>query len=284
MNGLLIYRQLADQTKQTIQLETIIAAFKQWHLNLVAVTTQVTNRLLETSQRGFFKFAILLDEDTQIARYLQIEHRIKVFNDESSMNLSIDRALLSISLRNALIPSPATIALPYVVNVNIMQGIQEVKAMMQDILYPVLIKNRYPQVQEKIYFVRDEKELIKTLSPIGMQPLIVQAYVPPENRQMFKVLVIGKKVQAGIEVVTVNQQDYLKQAKLPPSVAKVALKTAKTIGATYALISVFYLNKNNPYVYSVKTNPNIVELQLVTGIYLSWYLARHIHHQVKKLK
>ena len=284
MNGLLIYRQISDQDKQRLQLDTIIRAFQQWRLTLIAVTTQATNRLLETSQQGFFKFAILLDEDTQIARYLQTEHRIKVFNDESSMNLSIDRALLSIYLRNAMIPSPATIALPYVVNVNIMQGFPEVKAMMQDILYPVLIKNRYPQAQEKIYFVRDEKELIKTLSPIGMQPLIVQAYVPPENRQMFKVLTIGKKVQAGIEVVTVNQQDYLKQAKLPPSVRKIALKTAKTIGATYALISVFFLNKQNPYVYSVKTNPNIVELQLVTGIYLSWYLARHIHQQVKKLK
>jgi glutathione synthase/RimK-type ligase-like ATP-grasp enzyme len=165
-----------------------------------------------------------------------------------------------------------------------MQGIQEVKAMMQDIMYPVLIKNRYPQAQEKIYYVRDEKELLKTLSPIGMQPLIVQAYVPPENRLMFKVLTIGNKVLAGIEVVTVNDQAYLKQTKLPPSVSKLALKTAKTIGATYALISVFYLNKKNPYVYSVKTNPNIVELQVVTGIYLSWYLARHIRHQVKKLK
>ena len=284
MNGLLIYRQLADQTKQTLQLETIIAAFKQWQLNLIAVSTQDTNRLLETSKQGFFKFAMLLDEDTQIARYLQIEHRIKVFNDETSISLSVDRALLSITLRNAIIPSPATIALPYVVNVNIMQGIQEVKAMMQDIMYPVLIKNRYPQAQEKIYYVRDEKELMKTLNPIGMQPLIVQAYVPPENRQMFKVLTIGNKVQAGIEVVTVNQQDYLKQTQLPKSVSKLALKTAKTIGATYALISVFYLNKKNPYVYSVKTNPNIVELQLVTGIYLSWYLARHIRHQVKKLK
>jgi glutathione synthase/RimK-type ligase-like ATP-grasp enzyme len=165
-----------------------------------------------------------------------------------------------------------------------MQGIQEVKAMMQDIMYPVLIKNRYPQAQEKIYYVRDEKELLKTLSPIGMQPLIVQAYVPPENRLMFKVLTIGNKVLAGIEVVTVNDQAYLKQTKLPPSVSKLALKTAKTIGATYALISVFYLNKKNPYVYSVKTNPNIVELQVVTGIYLSWYLARHIRHRVKKLK
>ena len=284
MNGLLIYRQLADETKQRNQLEIIIAAFKQWQLNLIAVSTQDTNRLLETSNQGYFKFAVLLDEDTQIARYLQIEHRIKVFNDESSISLSADRALLSITLRNAMIPSPATIALPYVVNVNIMQGIQEVKAMMQDILYPVLIKNRYPQVQEKIYFVRDEKELLKSLSPIGMQPLIVQAYVPPENRQMFKVLTIGKKVQAGIEVVSVNQQDYLKQTKLPASVSKLALKTAKTIGATYALISVFYLNKKNPYVYSVKTNPNIVELQVVTGLYLSWYLARHIRHQLKQLK
>jgi glutathione synthase/RimK-type ligase-like ATP-grasp enzyme len=91
-------------------------------------------------------------------------------------------------------------------------------------------------------------------------------------------------VHAGIEVVTVNEQDYLKQAKLPPSVRKLALKTAKTIGATYALMSVFYLNKKNPYVYSVKTNPNIVELQLVTGNYLTWYLARHIRRQVKKLK
>jgi glutathione synthase/RimK-type ligase-like ATP-grasp enzyme len=183
-----------------------------------------------------------------------------------------------------LISSPATIALPFVVNVNIMQAIHEVKAMMQDILYPVLIKNRYPQPQEKIYFARDEKELIKTLQPIGMKPLIVQAYVPPENRQMFKVLTIGSKVYAGIEVVTVNQQDYLKQVKLPPSVSKIALKTAKTLGASYALISVFYLNNKDPYVYSVKTNPDIVELQVVTGIYLSWYLARHIYQQVKKLK
>jgi carbamoylphosphate synthase large subunit len=106
----------------------------------------------------------LLDDETQIARYLQMEHRIKVYNDESSMNFSIDRALLSISLRNALISSPATIALPFVVNVNIMQAIHEVKAMMQDILYPVLIKNRYPQPQEKIYFARDEKELIDIIS------------------------------------------------------------------------------------------------------------------------
>jgi ribosomal protein S6--L-glutamate ligase/gamma-F420-2:alpha-L-glutamate ligase len=248
---------------------------------MIAVTTKDMTRLLETSNKGFFQFALLLDEDPQIARYLEGEHQLKVFNDENAINVCFDRALLSITLRNAMVPSPATIALPYVLNVNLMQVIQDVKFMMNDIAYPVLVKNRYPQPNEKIYYVRDENELVRVLAPIGMQPLIVQAFVPPTDRQSFKVLVIGEKTYAGVEVVTVDQTEYLKETTLPKSVSKIAIKAAKTIGADYALVSVFYLNKKNPYVYSVKSNPNIVELQVVTGLYLSAYLAQYIRKQLK---
>ena len=281
MNGLLIYRFQPLDKQQGFRLQTFIDAFKALDLMMIAVSTKDMTRLLETSNKGFFQFAVLLDEDPQIARYLEGEHQLKVFNDENAMNVSFDRALLSITLRNAMVPSPATIALPYVVNVNLMQAIQEVKIMMNDINYPVLVKNRYPQPNEKIYYVRDEKELVRVLAPIGMQPLIVQAFVPPTDRQSFKVLVIGKKTYAGVEVVTVDQTEYLKQTPLPVSVRKIAVKAAKTIGADYALVSVFYLNKKNPYVYSVKTNPNIVELQVVTGLYLSGYLAQYIRQNLK---
>ncbi len=281
MNGLLIYRYQPLDKQQAFRLQTFIDAFKALDLMMIAVSTKDMTRLLETSNKGFFQFAVLLDEDPQIARYLEGEHQLKVFNDENAMNVSFDRALLSITLRNAMVPSPATIALPYVVNVNLMQAIQEVKIMMNDINYPVLVKNRYPQPNEKIYYVRDEKELVRVLAPIGMQPLIVQAFVPPTDRQSFKVLVIGKKTYAGVEVVTVDQTEYLKQTPLPVSVRKIAVKAAKTIGADYALVSVFYLNKKNPYVYSVKTNPNIVELQVVTGLYLSGYLAQYIRQNLK---
>jgi ribosomal protein S6--L-glutamate ligase/gamma-F420-2:alpha-L-glutamate ligase len=281
MNGLLIYRLQPLDKQQGFRLQTIIDAFKENGLMMIAVTTKDMTRLLETSNKGFFQFALLLDEDPQIARYLEGEHQLKVFNDENAINVCVDRALLSITLRNAMVPSPATIALPYMLNVNLMQVIQDVKFMMNDIAYPVLVKNRYPQPNEKIYYVRDENELVRVLAPIGMQPLIVQAFVPPTDRQSFKVLVIGEKTYAGVEVVTVEQTEYLKETNLPKSVSKIAIKAAKTIGADYALVSVFYLNKKNPYVYSVKSNPNIVELQVVTGLYLSAYLAQYIRKQLK---
>jgi glutathione synthase/RimK-type ligase-like ATP-grasp enzyme len=281
MNGLLIYRLQPLDKQQGFRLQTIIDAFKENELMMIAVTTKDMTRLLETSNKGFFQFALLLDEDPQIARYLEGEHQLKVFNYENAINVCVDRALLSITLRNAMVPSPATIALPYMLNVNLMQVIQDVKFMMNDIAYPVLVKNRYPQPNEKIYYVRDENELVRVLAPIGMQPLIVQAFVPPTDRQSFKVLVIGEKTYAGVEVVTVDQTEYLKETALPKSVSKIAIKAAKTIGADYALVSVFYLNKKNPYVYSVKTNPNIVELQVVTGLYLSAYLAQYIRKQLK---
>ena len=281
MNGLLIYRLQPLDKQQGFRLQTIIDAFKENGLMMIAVTTKDMTRLLETSNKGFFQFALLLDEDPQIARYLEGEHQLKVFNDENAINVCFDRALLSITLRNAMVPSPATITLPYVLNVNLMQVIQDVKFMMNDIAYPVLVKNRYPQPNEKIYYVRDENELVRVLAPIGMQPLIVQAFVPPTDRQSFKVLVIGEKTYAGVEVVTVDQTEYLKETTLPKSVSKIAIKAAKTIGADYALVSVFYLNKKNPYVYSVKSNPNIVELQVVTGLYLSAYLAQYIRKQLK---
>jgi len=281
MNGLLIYRLQPLDKQQGFRLQTIIDAFKENELMMIAVTTKDMTRLLETSNKGFFQFALLLDEDPQIARYLEGEHQLKIFNDENAINVCVDRALLSITLRNAMVPSPATIALPYMLNVNLMQVIQDVKFMMNDIAYPVLVKNRYPQPNEKIYYVRDENELVRVLAPIGMQPLIVQAFVPPTDRQSFKVLVIGEKTYAGVEVVTVDQTEYLKETALPKSVSKIAIKAAKTIGADYALVSVFYLNKKNPYVYSVKTNPNIVELQVVTGLYLSAYLAQYIRKQLK---
>lgn len=284
MNGLMVYRHIPGRMEQSTHLNVLIEAFAKFKLKLIAVPSTDLNRLIETTNKGFFKFAVLLDSDPQIAKYLETDHQMKVFNDGSAINLSMDRALLSITLRNALIPSPATIALPYSVNVNLMQVIQEVKEMMNDIHYPVLVKNRYPQLNEKIYFVRDEKELVKVLEPIGMQPLIVQAYVPPQDRQLFKILVIGKRVIAGVEVVTMNGKDYLKQIETPQDIKKIAIKTAKATGTSFALISIFYLNKKNPYVYSVKTNPNIVELQVATGMYLSGYLAKYIYSKTKTIK
>lgn len=282
VNGLLVFTGKREESFNQQRIATFVEAFSRWHMQLIPVNTVEIHRVLETSNRGFFTFAFLLDEDTQMAKFLEDEYRLKVFNDETAINTCLDRALLAITLRNANLPSPATIILPYVVNRNVMEVFTEVKTMMKEIRYPVLIKNRHPQVNEKIYLIHDDQELQHLLPQIGMQPLIAQAYIPQDNRQLFKVMVVGNKALATVEVITIGEKEFLKQAIPPKSVLKTAIAAARVIGASYALISVFLISKKNPYVYSAKTNPNIVELQVVTGTYLTWYLARHVYQQIKK--
>jgi len=284
MNGLLVFSGSRDHPQHTQRIQLFTDAFQKWQLKVIAVSFEEIHRVLETSKPGFFTFAFLIDEDTQIAKFLEEEYRLKVFNDESAINIGLDRALLAISLRNANLPSPTTIALPYTVNENVMRNFAEVKAMMEEVHYPVLIKNRHPHPEEKIYYIENDLQLSQLLEKIGMQPLIAQAYFPPTNRQQFKVLVVGKKALATVEVIQVDHQAYLKQTKPPTRVKQLAIQAAKAIGASYALISIFQLEKKNPYVYSAKTNPNIVELQVVTGIYLAWYLAKHVKRTLRKLK
>jgi hypothetical protein len=43
------------------------------------------------------------------------------------------------------------------------------------------------------------------------------------------------------------------------------------------------MNQNQHVVFSVKTNPNFVELQALTGFKIYQEIAKHLNHQVKKL-
>lgn len=281
MNGLLVYAGPRDNPSKSHQIQLFTDAFLKFKIRIIAVSITEIHRVLETTTPGFFKFAFLLDEDTQIAKFLEEEYHLKVFNDEVAINASLDRALFAITLRNADISGPVTIALPHTPNQNVMANFAEVKAMMEEIQYPILIKHRRPSPQEKIYFVQHESQLPQVLSEIGMQPLIAQAYFPPTDRKQLKVLVVGKKVLTTIEVVTIHEKEFLKVTIPSREVKKLAILATKAIGATYALVSLFQLQKKS-YVYAIKTNPNIVELQVVSGVYLAWYIAKQVYRLAKK--
>ena len=283
MNGILIFNNQTANQQTSIQLQHLIEAFKKFQLKVIPVSSAQTQRVLETSTKGFFKFAFLFDEDTQIAKFLEQEHQLKVFNDETTINISRDRALLGIALRNAGIPSLTTIALPYTVNQNIMSTYPEVKAMIQDMSYPFLIKNRVPELAEKFYLIRHEADMKQVLTTIGMQPLIAQTFIPLETYQHFKVLVVGKNAVVAIEVKRHQHQEHIQVKPASAEVKRLAILTAKTIGAHHVWVSVFVMNQNQHVVFSVKTNPNFVELQALTGFKIYQEIAKHLNHQVKKL-
>jgi peroxiredoxin len=282
MNGILVYRQNPITKREQQRLDLYADAFTKLQARVIAIPRTHLVRTMETTQKGFFKFALFLDEDTQIAKYLQENYQLNVFNNETAINHALDKALLFIALRNHQVTTPQTIVLPHTINVNVMDRYPEVKDMLKDLPYPYLIKERYVQDEAKPFFVHNEIECKTVLQQIGMKPLVAQAYVSPLDRKHYKLIVIGKKVYSAVEVYQEGNATFLRAFSPPKHLKKIALQSRQAIGAEFCEVSMFTKPDKKIYVYAIKTNPDVVELQVVTGVFMAWYIARHVLDQTKK--
>jgi glutathione synthase/RimK-type ligase-like ATP-grasp enzyme len=260
MNGLLIYQSIQTTYDQT-RLQTLIHAFAFRSIKVVTVATDQVIRLLETTTPKFFKFAYFFEEDLQLAKALESGYALNVYNAENPINIANDRALLSIAMRNDGLPTPQTILLPYAMNQSILSQYQDVKSMLTTLPYPYLIKERYVEDNQSVYFIRNEQDLRATFQRVGMKALLAQEYVGLEARKIFKVLVIGKTVRVAVEVITQANNNVLKLIKPHRNIVKTAVQATKSIGADIALIHMLVINHTIPYIYGIKTNPDLYELE-----------------------
>ncbi len=274
MNALIVYNKDKSSPRDQARLDIYMDAFSKFSIQLIATSFDLLNRVLESAQPGFFKFALFLDSDANIARFLTEEHQIPIFNSEAAMQVAMDRALLFIALKHADIPIPQTIILPHAVNVSVLSFTKELKTMLPEVRYPSLVKHRF-NLEEPSHLVENESDFIKLLETIPMKPLVVQAFVPLNKRRSYRIFVLGSKVMVSMEQVG-EKENILRSVTTTTNLNKIAIKTMKAIGASFGLVYLFVDEDKKPYVYAVQTNPDIVELQLVTGEYVGWYVARHI--------
>jgi glutathione synthase/RimK-type ligase-like ATP-grasp enzyme len=266
MNGLLIYHTIQTVHEQK-RLQHLIDAFARYKMKVVTVQLDQVIRLLETTTPGFFSFAYLFAEDLQLAKALEKGYNLHVYNQETAINIANDRALLSLTLRNEGISHPQTIVLPYVMNQSIMHQWSDVKTMIQPLAFPFLIKERYVSPNQPVYFIRSDDDLVATFQQVGLKPLLAQEYIGPLSRRVIKVLVVFQNATTSYEVMSTSQEDVYKNAPFSSrsSVYKVAVQTAEALGASIALVHMLVINNRIPYVYGVKTNPDLEEIEVVTG-------------------
>jgi glutathione synthase/RimK-type ligase-like ATP-grasp enzyme len=282
MNGLILYR-LITSTEQQGRLQRLIETFANHRMKVVTVQHDQVIRLLETTTKQFFSFAYFFDEDRQLALSLQNGYGLTVFNEETPINIANDRALLSLTLRNEGIPTPQTIVLPYTMNQSILHQLGDVKLMLASLAYPFLIKERFVSDHQPVYFIRDVNDLTATFHMIGLKPLLAQEYMGPVSRKVVKVFVVNRRPIASVEVISSSTQDTIKRIQFPSShpVYQTAIKTADALGASMILIYMLVVNLRTPYVYGVKTNPNLLELEQVTGVDVHTSVVKAIQDAIK---
>jgi glutathione synthase/RimK-type ligase-like ATP-grasp enzyme len=276
MHGLLVFDQSNDPVYNQQRVASYTKAFDKFHVSTIAVTFEMLNRFIETTEKGFFAFAILIDEDSHVAKFLEEDHGIKVFNSETAVNHASDKALALIVIRNEGISTPPTYILPYLRNQSVLTSQGELDAIIKDLHYPCLMKERFYKAHTKPYFIQDETTLWSTLKQLEMKALMIQQYIPFEGRKEFHVFVVGTRVISAMELRQEKDDLFLVKCEIPTIVKNISLKALKSMSADFGLVRVLLDADQIPYVYAVETNPDVVKLQSVTGVFASWYIARHI--------
>jgi glutathione synthase/RimK-type ligase-like ATP-grasp enzyme len=275
IEGLFAYRPLSPSTQLDALFLTFQKAFKK---HGVKITKIPSNKVVQTiqGQPKKYQWVLLWDPDVAIAKFLEMDLKVPVFNNHRTLNAMTDRGLTFLAMRNFSVPTPSTIILPYTFNVNVLTSYSEVLDMVKPLGYPFLIKERFDVIDDKVYLITDEQKLSRLFMEVGMKALMAQQYIEPTQRHIVQGLVIGGKLFAGIERFDTAEGEIYRPYAIEGLLKDIILRAAQAVEADFCAVDVIIDAKKRPLVFSVKPNPDIVKLQSTTGIYLSWYIARYV--------
>jgi ribosomal protein S6--L-glutamate ligase/gamma-F420-2:alpha-L-glutamate ligase len=280
IEGLLVYNIALDNARYQEEIASFLTAFRKNGLRLTPVSNiKVFNLVEENPSR--FGFAVFWDKDIHVARYLEDEARIPIFNNQHAIGTCSDRALTYLALRNYNVPTPQTVILPYTFNVSLLNYYEDVREMLVDLPYPFLVKDRFESLEDRVYLIPDEAKFKEVLIEAGKKSLMAQQYILPQQRHVLRVSVVGGQVIAGIERFRETDDDggiveEVRQIRINRQLKKIAQAAAKAVGADFAAVDLIVDRKKRIFVYSVKTNASPLAIEKATGMYISWYIARYI--------
>ncbi len=196
---------------------------------------------------------------------------IPVINDFDAIRISRHQFYTLQALAAADIPFPDSVF------INAFSGLP--RAVDELGGYPVVIKQVSNRQGSGVFRI-DSAETARTMlaghlgRPAGKRPgLLVQRYLPPEDRQDIRVLVIGNRV-AGAQALTPAPGDFRANFHLsgrsrlfdaPASIQELSIRAARAVGLDIAGVDLMMQKGCDPLVVEVNYAPGFKGLEAATG-------------------
>ncbi|MFP4159471.1 MAG: RimK family alpha-L-glutamate ligase [Desulfobacterales bacterium] len=141
--------------------------------------------------------------------------------------------------------------------------------------YPVVAKKPSGRQGAEVFLLHGPADADLAVST-HLEPgvgLLIQRFIPPENRRDLRVLVVGGKVSAAMELEP-NTGDFrsnfhvsgeIRAAELSPGLEKTAVKSALAVGLDIAGVDVIIDQYGAPWVIEVNYSPGFRGLEQATG-------------------
>jgi len=227
--------------------------------------------------KGSFRYSPLLRSLTSILSehtYMPIE--------SNTFTVAHDKLITQLILQQNDIPMPTTYlaATP-----------GAAKKILKKIHYPIVMK--FPQgTQGKGVMFADSyasaSSMLDALTALR-QPFLIQEYIETGGADL-RVIVVGDKVVATMQREATGREKRAnihaggkgKSVKVDPVTSKIAIKTAKVIGAEICAVDILEGHKG-PLVIEVNISPGLQGITKASGINVADHIAKFLHKRTKEI-
>lgn len=203
---------------------------------------------------------------------------IPLVNKLEAIRLAKDQFLTLQALSAVQIPFPDTGF------INAYEGFQSVIDRLGG--YPVVVKQASGRVGEGVFLVSDyhKAKLILHLHLETGKGMVVQRFIPPENRLDIRVLVIGGKVVGAMKLKP-DPGDFRSNyhlthkswpVELLPEWEEIALKAANALGLEIAGVDLIVNSHGEPCVIELNYSPGFSGLEAATGLDIAGQIIDYV--------
>ena len=233
-----------------------------------------------------YDFIVYLDKDKYLSFMLE-KAGYRLFNSAKAIEICDDKMQTHIYLADKGIKMPTTYPgiLCYTDNAEIDK--EKYSDILDDLGFPVVIKESYGSLGKEVYLAEDEKEFYLTLEKVRYKPHLFQRFISTSRGRDVRVIVIGGKVFASM--LRQSENDFRSNVALggrgrsyflSEDFTELCEKTATAIGLDYCGIDVLFGADDEPILCEVNSNAFFDGIEAITGKNVAKAYAEYIVNEI----
>ena len=281
MKGYLVVNSFMKTEKFISLYEMLSNAFKNRGVSLeIKQASDISLKVGEPLNEKI-DFAIFWDKDIYLAERLE-NNGVRLFNSKRAVMLCDNKILMYQALAQAGIQIPKTFIAP-----KTFEGLEYIdrsflEKVVQEIGYPLVVKEAYGSFGEQVYLANDDKTLNEIIDKIGYKDFLMQEYIVSSKGRDVRINVVGDK--AIVSMLRENKNDFRSNIsnggigslyQPEQTYLESAVKAAQALGLDFAGVDVMF-GENGPIICEVNSNPQFASTLKATGINLAEYIADYI--------
>src|SRR5699024_3099500 len=209
---------------------------------------------------------------------------INVYNSANTIEVCDDKIATYQALAANKLAIPKTIVAPKIFPIpHLTLDLSFVETIIQQLSFPIIIKEAFGSFGEQVYLVHHKTELIEITKKIAGKPFVYQEFISTSYGKDIRLQVVGDRVVASMLRqskddfrANVTTGGYAEKYEPTNREKEVAILASKAIGADFSGVDLLFGKANEPIICEVNSNAHIRVLYESTGINVAHEIIDYI--------